>query len=461
MAKNLKFNIFRPILAILILFIPLYPKFPLFSVVNTYVSVRLDDIVVAISLFFLLIDQIKHKFNLIKTPLAKLMIIYFLALLITLLNAIFILKTNYTNILVLHTLRKIQYMLLTFISIKAIDTKKDFKYPLIFMVIASFFVAIYGYGQKYFSFPIISTMNEEFSKGYLLTLTIWSRISSTFAGHYDLAAFLSVFLVVLAGSATLTKSKLSKTILGLAWLILFHLLTQTASRVSIFALWGGLIVCFILIKKYLLIIPTSIIIIFSFFSSTELNQRLLATINTISPQFKTAKPTQTPQPSPTLIPSITPLPIGKTEPLVVITPEPTIIRHKQEPYPQVDVDAGVSRSGEIRFNVEWPRAITAFNKNPLIGTAPGSLGLATDNEFLRSLGETGLLGFISLMIIPLFFFVKTFHSKNKLNYVFMASVLTFLANAVFIDVFSASKTAYLFWLMMGLFYQNLFLNDKT
>jgi len=459
MAKNLKFNIFRPILAILLIFIPLYPKFPLFSVDNTYVSIRLDDIVIAISLFFLLINQFKHKFNLIKTPLANLMIIYFLALLITLLNAIFILKTDYPNILLLHTLRKIQYMFLAFISIKAIDTKKDFKYPLIFMVISSIFVAIYGFGQKYFSFPIISTMNEEFSKGYLLTLSIWSRISSTFAGHYDLAAFLSVFLVVLAGSITQTKSKLSKTLLVFVWLILFYLLTQTASRVSIFALWGGLILCFILIKKYLLILPTSIIIIFSFFSSTELNQRLIATINTISPQFKIVKPTQVP-PSPTTIPTIIPTPIGKTEPPVVTTPKPTIIRHIQEPYPQVDVDAGVSRSGEIRFNVEWPRAITAFNKNPIIGTSPGSLGLATDNEFLRSLGETGLVGFFSLMIIPLFFFVKTFQSKNKLNYVFMASILTFLANAVFIDVFSASKTAYLFWLTMGIFYQNIFINEK-
>jgi len=71
-----------------------------------------------------------------------------------------------------------------------------------------------------------------------------------------------------------------------------------------------------------------------------------------------------------------------------------------------------------------------------------------------------LVGFFSLMIIPLFFFVKTFQSKNKLNYVFMASILTFLANAVFIDVFSASKTAYLFWLMMGIFYQNIFINEK-
>lgn len=459
MAKNLKFNIFRPILAILLIFIPLYPKFPLFSVDNTYVSIRLDDIVTTICLFFLLIDQLKYKFNLVKTPLAKLMIIYFLALLITLLNAIFILQTDYPNILLLHTLRKIQYMLLAFISIKAVNSKKDFKYPLIFIVIASIFVAIYGYGQKYFSFPIISTMNEEFSKGYLLTLTIWSRISSTFAGHYDLAAFLSVFLVVLAGSITQTKAKLTKILLILVWLILFHLLTQTASRVSIFALWGGLIVCFLLIKKYLLIIPSSVIIIFSFFNSTELNQRLLATINTISPQLKISKPTQIP-PAPTAIPTIVPTPIGKTEPQIVTTPKPTIVRHKQEPYPQVDVDAGVSRSGEIRFNVEWPRAITAFNKNPLIGTGPGSLGLATDNEFLRSLGETGLLGFLSLMMIPIYFIIKTVQSKNKLNYVFMASVLTFLANAVFIDVFSASKTAYLFWLMMGIYYQNLNLNDK-
>ena len=50
-----KFSLLRPILAILIIFIPLYPKFPLVSVSGTYVAIRLDDIVVAVSIFIYLL----------------------------------------------------------------------------------------------------------------------------------------------------------------------------------------------------------------------------------------------------------------------------------------------------------------------------------------------------------------------------------------------------------------------
>ena len=459
MAKNIKnFNIFRPILAILLVFIPLYPKFPLFSVKNTYVSIRLDDIVIAGSLFVLLLSQTKDRFSLTKTNIFKLFLPYFIAISISLLNAALVLKTEPTNILIIHTLRKFQYMSVFFLTLKAINRKRDLSYPLIFLTIASIFVAIYGFGQKYLSFPIVSTMNEEFSKGYLLTLTVWSRISSTFAGHYDLAAFLSVFLVILAGIFVLAKNKLAKFSLMVVWLVLYYLLTLTASRISIFALWGGLIICFLTTKKFLWIIPSSLIIIYSMTTSTELSQRLIATIKTINPNISQLVPTKKPLPTTTpILQSPTPVP-KQTTPKP--SPKPTIFRNQETPtYPQVDIDAGVSRSGEIRFNVEWPRAITAFEKNILIGTGLGSLGLATDNDFLRLLGESGILAFITFMAIPLYFVLITFKRKQKLNFVFMSALVTYLANAVFIDVFEASKTAYLFWIMMAIYYQSLTLKS--
>ena len=455
MAKNIKkFNIFRPILAILLVFIPLYPKFPLFGVKNTYVSIRLDDIVIAGSLLVLLLSQIKAHYSLTKTNAFKLFLPYFAIILVSFLNAVLILKTDPVNILFLYTLRKFQYISVFFLTIQAVKRKKDLPYPLIFLTIASLFVAIYGFGQKYLSFPIVSTMNEEFSKGYLLTLTVWSRISSTFAGHYDLAAFLSVFLVILAGVFVLSKNKLAKFSLIFIWLILYYLLTLTASRVSIFALWGGLVICFLTTKKFFWIIPSSLIIIYSITTSAELNQRLIATIKTINPNISQLSPTQKPLPTSTP-PLKKPTPTPK-QTLAKPSPKPTTFRNQQTPeYPQVDIDAGVSRSGQIRFNVEWPRAMTAFKKNILIGTGLGSLGLATDNDFLRLLGESGILGFVTFMAIPLYFVLITFKRKQKLSFVFMSALVTYLANAVFIDVFEASKTAYLFWIMMAIYYQNL------
>ena len=51
------------------------------------------------------------------------------------------------------------------------------------------------------------------------------------------------------------------------------------------------------------------------------------------------------------------------------------------------------------MNVEWPRAIRALKKNPLLGTGYSSITLATDNDYLRLLGETGVLGFLAFLLI--------------------------------------------------------------
>ncbi|MEK9207406.1 MAG: hypothetical protein AAB922_02925, partial [Patescibacteria group bacterium] len=52
-----------------------------------------------------------------------------------------------------------------------------------------------------------------------------------------------------------------------------------------------------------------------------------------------------------------------------------------------------------RFQGEWPRAIEAFTRNILVGSGYGSVSLAVDNNYLRILAETGLLGFLSFILI--------------------------------------------------------------
>src|SRR3989337_3998011 len=64
------------------------------------------------------------------------------------------------------------------------------------VLMTSLLVAVYGLGQQFFGFPVVTTTNSEFSKGLALTLGQGARINSTFAGHYDLAAF-SVFPLLL------------------------------------------------------------------------------------------------------------------------------------------------------------------------------------------------------------------------------------------------------------------------
>jgi len=192
-----KFSLLRPILAILIIFIPLYPKFPLFNVDGTYVAIRLDDIVVAISVFFYLIYQIKNHFLIFKQKITLLFFAYFTAITISTITAIIIFQTDPTNILLLNLFRRFEYISLFFITIETLRQSVNLKPYYLFLLFTTIGVAVYGFGQKYFSFPVVSTMNSEFSKGQLLQMNTWTRISSTFAGHYDLAVYLSLVLIII------------------------------------------------------------------------------------------------------------------------------------------------------------------------------------------------------------------------------------------------------------------------
>jgi hypothetical protein len=466
MFKNL--NIFRPLLAVLILFIPLYPKFPLFNISGTYVAIRLEDIVIAIIVLTWLIFQIKYRFPILKQKISWLFIVYFVAITVSFINALLIYQTEPSNILLLHLVRRFEYMSLFFVALQAVKSLYDFKFYYLIGLLSAVLVSVYGYGQKYFNFPIISTMNSEFSKGQLLQMNIWTRISATFAGHYDLAAYLSVILIIILGVALISKNKYIKVISLLVWLPIYQIFTFTASRISTFAFLGGIVFTLFFLKKYLWIIPVTGLVIFSIFQSDDLSQRLLATIPAFKNQFLSSKV----ETAPKQLNTITPTPIATATPISPmvagkISPTPTIIRHKAEPYPEIDADVGVARSGEIRFNAEWPRAITAFKRNPLVGSGPGSITLATDNDYLRNLGETGLFGIVTFGAIFIYFIKNTLpllFKKNKSTYnlisiIFFGGMLTTLANALFIDVFEASKTAYLFWIMMALYYQSLNLKD--
>ncbi len=133
------------------------------------------------------------------------------------------------------------------------------------------------------------------------------------------------------------------------------------------------------------------------------------------------------------------------------------------------------RSTSIRLAVEWPRAIRAFLKNPLLGTGYGSVTLATDNDYLRILAELGILGAISTFFMY-FRIIWEFLSKSwggmlfgkkeiDFRSAFLAGIIgaipgVFL-NAVFIDVFEASKLAIPFWILLGLGIALIALDVKT
>lgn len=121
----------------------------------------------------------------------------------------------------------------------------------------------------------------------------------------------------------------------------------------------------------------------------------------------------------------------------------------------------------IRFDTLWPRAIRGFLRNPLLGSGYSTLtkgtkdefteAESTDNDFLRNTGETGILGIIGFYgpIVVLFWYgIRSLHDEQQpLVTAFllsmMAGTLGLLFNGLYIDVFEASKVAFMYWSLVG------------
>src|SRR4030066_2378680 len=147
------------------------------------------------------------------------------------------------------------------------------------ILLATIGVVVYGLGQKFFAWPVVSTMNEEFSKGLLLQLSEWARVNSTFAGHYDLAAYLVMILALTIGLMVGLKKKTSKVAVGLIGFSSLYLLVLTASRVSFIAYLMAIVLVLISLKKYWWLGPVLVISFMLLFLSADFVQRYATTFN--------------------------------------------------------------------------------------------------------------------------------------------------------------------------------------
>jgi len=479
--------------AIILLFaIPLYPKFPLAAVGGTYVSIRVTDLLVGLMLSIFIIKMFwRRDWLLLKQPVWRFIAFFWAAGLLANLSGLFLTDFVNSHLLWLHWLRRLEYMSVFFIAWAALSTKTDIKVYLRVILIVLAAVFFYGLGQKYLRLPVISTMNAEFSQGALLYLDKWVRISSTFAGHYDLAAWLVLILPIIIAFVIWEKNlfwRLGGVLVALAG---FQLLVWTASRISFVAYLLGVSLSLLLMRRWRIWLLIIVLSLGFGLHSKELSARLspqirpmVAFIEDSLYSGRSGLATVWPfQPLPKV--TVSPPPVAKRQRAL---PQPSktfptagqsaqhrrIIREPARTWPKPEeVQAAAKRSSAIRFQVEWPRALRAWAKNPLFGLGYSSLGLATDCDYLRALGETGILGALAFILLLLHIANKLLQGRQSkialdagyslLLAGFLGGLAGFLANAVFIDVFEASKDAFYFWLLMGLGYKlaNLMLSTKV
>lgn len=441
-------SVLKYALAALLIVVPLYPKFPIFNVPGTYVAIRAEDFLISlIALVWLTITLRSGIKNFLHDKLNQAILIFFAAGLLSSLSSIYLTRTAPPHIVFLHWARRIEYIIPFFAAIEVVKSINKARFFTTAIFVATFFVFTFGFGQAYANFPVISTQNEEYSKGLALRWVPGARLHSTFAGHYDLAAFLVILLPISAALFWHYK-KLKNKILFLMFSILpaFWLMLRAESRVSFASFLFGVAISLWLVRKKIYIIPVIALCILSAVFFTDLGVRYKNSLqtywqritNTQKINFRLVQPTF----AQTSVPAV---------------PERTRNKQTESAKPQIP-NIFEDRSTAIRLNVEWPRALRAFTKNPLLGTGYSSITLATDNDYLRLLGETGLVGTLAFLLVilrllqKLVAYVRNTKRDWKYYYIcgFTGGFLGLLLNATFIDVFEASKVAIIFWALAGI-----------
>ena len=473
MTEYLKKNWLFILLLIDICFIILYPKFPLINVVGTYVAIRIEDFLIALTLVLLFFKNLKNILRYLSKTITQAFILFWIAGFLSVLAGVYTAYEVTPHLGFLHWLRRIEVMGLFFVAATTIKSRSQVKLILKTLIFVNLIVVLYGFGQIFLDFPVISTTNREFSKGLVLKLTPGARPNSTFAGHYDLAVYLSMILTFLGayffyfeGKKNSFKNYLQKGLMLISGVASFILLAFTAARLSFVATLGSLVIVLWLTGKKILIIGLVMLSIFAVGVVPELRHRLVATVtvnliggggpkynpppgkvNIFTPQDATSVASKE---------AVIKETIESTGSATASAKEATISADIAPGEPINTTELGVYRSFNIRTDVEWPRALRAFSKNPISGTGYSSLTIATDNDFLRSLGETGLLGTLSLILI-FWLIIKTYLKdlKSLANFerLFIistiGSILAVLATGLFIDVLEASKIATIFWFILG------------
>lgn len=441
----------------LLIFIPLYPKIPLLEAIPGYlVRVRLEDILVFITALVWLVQLLRKKINW-QTSFHFLIIAYagvgLLSLLIaTTLQQTIPLQSIHLGKSLLHYFRYLEYFSLFLFLYAGIKTKRHLKISLFAILITLNLIFAYGIGQRHLSWPAFSTMNREYSKGQALVLAPNIKLHSTFGGHYDLAAYLVLILPILSAWLLHSKKRILQWWLGLSILGGGWLLLESASKTALMAaliamagvIWFSLYQRWGLIKSSLLSIGTGLALGGVAVASLWFLQR--PTLYKLAPYLRPAA-YQTP-----------------------VDVETTL----DETWSANAQKYGLSMG--IRLDTLWPNSLSGFSLNPYTGKGYATLNKqgvnefteadSTDNNFLRVLGETGLLGlmtFFGLIVL----IIKTLTLKlpsqplpQALTVGFIAATAGLLINSLVIDVFAASKVAFTFWGLAGLALKS-YLLDQT
>lgn len=453
----------------------LMPKIPLFAVKGTFTYIRVDDF---INLLVVLVWGAGLWWTK-KLFYAKLIhqtiFFYWFVGLVCVLSGIYITQGVDPSLSFQHWARRIEYMIFFFVGFYATPNVVWVVRYIVAMLVSSFLSILYGAGQVFFQWCSISTSNREFAKGTCIPLTLGARPNATFAGHYDLAIFLGFLVPIIISLFFFVKKNWHKLLLVGMFAASMWMIVVTQARFPFAATSLTVVLLLWMYGKRLLVLGFIVLtlLILTVFGKS-LVTRIQTTVPVLLSQINKQEQVVLDKPVAQFIYEVTTEGSRTTLSDSAIPGQEDLpdedaykrLTQRQGVYvPDPALEANLSIG--IRLNEEWPSALRAFYRNPLLGSGYASvgvlydnqLGFATDNDYLRNLAETGLFGVFSLglIFVVLFRYINTFlrqyRSKSlerSLVLSLAAAIVGFFLNAVFIDVFEASKLAILFWLTLGI-----------
>lgn len=544
-------NVFFIASLIFLFLIPLWPKIPLADILPGYiVRLRLEDLVVGVFFMIYLVYLFQGKVSFKKLPTWQLIFAYIAIGAMSVLSGVLFLGTipfAFPHELIhvakalLHWARYIEYFFLSFVAVSGFVNRRQLKIALGCLVAITLFLGIYSIGQKYYYWPVYSTMNREFSKGIRLYIdpNSHARIQATFGGHYDFGGYLVLVLPFSLQMLLLAKKWWQKLLLGLGHFLGVWSLIVCAARTSIIAYFVAALLLLIFnsfkqpnsfwrqVGSFLLtsggyFVVVSLLIFgwgqdmmerfahtFSktepfvsiYHQATEYRRQVAEYLEKFRPQPPDNGMAMAENDWGVLTPTDTqPVPVkpgGATAPPPSSSgnkPADVYVDVPDYKWQQTASGAAVLVATErtwslnaeryglsmaIRYDTLWPHAWLGFKRNPLFGSGYATLvkgqhvdrfteADSTDNNYLRTLGETGILGvltFYGVIVLALIAAGRAWQRSNKVDKVvvwsFAAATVGILLNAILIDVFAASKVAFSFWLLVGMFYATLALENQS
>jgi hypothetical protein len=463
----------------LLAIIILLPKMPLISINGTYVNVRIEDFLVVIIYGLWVIGWIAGRYSLPKVFNRKAVIGFLIyGFIITALGILVFQTVKSPHLGALHWIRRVEYMGMYFIvaTVAKKENLAKYIYSILGMGVLTW---IYGFLQWQDIVVAFHTLNKS---GVAGTYTEIGYVISSFGAHYDFGAFL-ILMMMFSVWGYYTHTKWWKRILFVLLALAFWWMSRLAyARAAYLGMFVGLVVVFAIRFSGWILLPLyEILQTFDRYFGGRFSRYKYDLKFDIVPAIPTSPPEPVVLPTSTLVGDYLPVPSavypslsGTPAPLYNVTPPPptptptpywltrwldtnvnTLSEKIKGSFGMLDIN--LDPSANVRL-IEWQDGIARVGYHFLWGGGYYTYGLGADNDYLRHMIEVGVIG-LSVFLLIIWDFVRlswrSYHqtiapSHKYFHLAIIGFITGLLIEAIFIDIFEASKIAFLFWYLMGL-----------